>query len=69
MKKLFLLSGILLMFTSCDITDYFMDEFGVVKHKDGTVVSQSEINGNVEASEAQQAYNPKVAKLSDIVGN
>ena len=49
MKKLFLFGGMLLMFTYCDITDYFMDESGVVKHKDGTTVEHSEINREVNS--------------------
>ena len=53
MRKLFLLGGMLLMLTSCDITDYFMDESGVVKHKNGTTVDQKEIDGNAEAVEVQ----------------
>lgn len=50
MKKLFLFGGMLLMFTSCDITDYFMDESGVVKHKDGTTVEQKEIDREVNSN-------------------
>jgi hypothetical protein len=46
MKKLFLVGTMLLMLTSCDIIDYFMDESGTVKHKDGTTVDQKDIDGN-----------------------
>lgn len=44
MNRLIVVLGILCLTTSCDITDYFMDESGVVKHKDGTTVEQSEID-------------------------
>ena len=49
MKKLLLLGGMLLMFSPCDITDYFIDENGVVKHQNGTVVAHIEINRQVNS--------------------
>lgn len=64
MKKLFLLGGMLLMLTSCDITDYFMDESGAVKHKDGTTVEQTEIDGNAEAIEARGKLGTKTTNLT-----
>jgi hypothetical protein len=66
MKKLFLLGTMSLLLSSCDITDYFIDESGTVKHKDGTTVDQKDIDENAEAVESQNMFNPKVAKLADI---
>jgi hypothetical protein len=66
MKKLFLGISILFLTTSCDITDYFMDESGVVKHKDGTTVDQKEINSNTEAVNEYKSKRPGMTSYSNI---
>jgi hypothetical protein len=60
----------LLILNSCNITDYFIDENGVVKHKEGTVVEQKEIdeqiNSNPDAAEMAKIKRPGMMSYSNM---